>query len=167
MDPIDPARYVRGKAGNLVPVHFLSVRDIFLHMRTSLPSIVIWAFVVLYASLIFTWSSYSKPPLVPKWDIPNIDKLYHACEYAGLAWLLIRALQRTFPARPARQLILWGVLLTVGYGLTDELHQAFVPERTMSLYDALADAVGASMAGWVWEKISHHWWRLIDSGGRS
>ena len=131
-------------------------------MRTSLPLTVTWAFVVLYASLIFTWSSYSKPPLVPQWDIPYIDKLYHACEYAGLAWLLIRALQRTFSARPTRQLILWGVLLTIGYGLTDELHQAFVPERSMSLYDALADAVGASMAGLVWAKISYHWMRSIE-----
>lgn len=125
-----------------------------MRMFTSL--IASWVPVALYASLIFVLSSLSNPPLVPEWDLPNIDKLYHVLEYAVLAFLLIRALGATFPARPMLQLIIWGVVLTALYGLTDELHQAFTPGRTMSVYDALADAVGASAVGFVWPRMSHH-----------
>lgn len=136
-------------------------------MWTSVQFIISWVLVVGYASLIFAWSSFSKPPLVPEWELPHIDKLYHASEYAVLAWLLIRAFLRTFPTRPLRQLILWGVVLTACYGLTDEFHQAFVQDRTMSLYDALADTLGASIIGFIWLKMQHRWWIVFDSLGRS
>ena len=45
----------------------------------------------------------------------------------------------------------WAVLLAVGYGVTDEWHQSFVPGRTPELRDLLADAVGSTFgAGVVW-----------------
>ena len=38
------------------------------------------------------------------------------------------------------------VLLTAAYGLTDEWHQTFVPERVFSLWDWAADSVGGISA---------------------
>jgi len=125
-------------------------------MRTFTLLIASWVPVALYASLIFVLSSFSNPPLIPEWDVPNIDKLYHVLEYAVLAFLLIRALGLTFPAHPMPRLIIWGVVLTALYGLIDELHQAFTPGRSMSVYDALADAVGACAVGFVWSRKPHH-----------
>lgn len=125
-------------------------------MRMFTLLIASWVPVALYAGLIFALSSYSNPLLDPGWDVPNIDKVYHMLEYAVLACLLIRALRLTFPARPMVRLIIWGVVLTALYGLTDELHQAFTPGRNMSVYDALADAVGASAVGFVWLRMLYH-----------
>lgn len=43
-----------------------------------------------------------------------------------------------------KHLIIITWLLTVCYGISDEIHQAFVPTRQMSLWDLLADALGAT-----------------------
>lgn len=121
-----------------------------------------WILVAIYATGIFVWSSFSKPPLVPQWDIPDLDKLYHTIEYAVLAFLLIRALRITCLTRSEMQLIWWGVALTACYGLSDELHQAFTPGRAMSVYDLVADAVGASVVGLVWPRIQRRWPAIVN-----
>ena len=131
-------------------------------MRPSARLIAIWVFVGIYASAIFTFSSLSDPP-VPTFNFSNIDKVYHALEYAALAFLLMCALRTTFPTRSTTQLILWGVALTVLYGCSDEFHQAFTPGREMSVYDALADAVGAGLVGLVWTKMERRWPASVNS----
>jgi len=133
------------------------------HMRPRMRLIAAWVLVGIYASAIFAWSSVSKPPLMPQWDVRHLDKLYHAIEYAVLAFLLMRALRMTCPTHSMTQLILWGVVLTALYGLSDELHQALTPDRTMSVYDLVADAVGASMVGLVWPRIQGRWPVISDS----
>ena len=99
--------------------------------------------VVLYASFIFYLSSQSSPPdptpilsvLLPKWVLT--DKLYHIIIYAGFGLVLYFALNKIFK-HPALMSILFGTL----YGISDELHQIFVPYRTPSPYDLMADVVG-------------------------
>ena len=109
-----------------------------------------WLLVGLYASGIFVLSSLSHPPMVPAWESPHLDKLYHILEYGGLTFLLIRALSLSCAARPSSSLALWAAALAIAYGASDELHQAFTPERTVSVYDLLADATGAGVAAGVW-----------------
>jgi VanZ family protein len=49
------------------------------------------------------------------------------------------------------------IAITVGYAVTDELHQLFVAGRSAELYDLLADAAGAvvgTAACWAWGIIS-------------
>jgi VanZ family protein len=88
------------------------------------------ALAALYMALIFFLSSLPGGTV----GIPAPwDKVAHALEYGGLGFLLGRGLGRPLPA-------LW---LAVLYGLSDELHQSFVPGREVSAGDLLADAVGA------------------------
>jgi VanZ family protein len=98
-------------------------------------AISLWAPPVLYAALIFFLSSQSSFDMLPAglWDF---DKVIHAVEYAVLALLLFRATRSPWIAFAATAL----------YGITDELHQSFVPGRNASAYDALADALGATVA---------------------
>jgi len=68
-------------------------------------------------------------------------KTAHVVAYAVLAWLWWRALA------PRRQMS-WPVLiaafaLSVFYGITDEIHQLFVPGRHGRLADVFFDAGGA------------------------
>jgi VanZ family protein len=130
-------------------------------MRSLLRLIVAWTPVGLYAGGIFALSSLSHPPFLPAWDVPHLDKLYHTLEYSGLTFLLIRALGLTCATRPSTPLILWGVILAVGYGSLDELHQAFTPGRTMSVYDLLADTMGASLIAGIWPTLQRRWPMLV------
>jgi len=49
-------------------------------------------------------------------------------------------------AAPRARATLVALLVAIGYGGFDELHQALVPGRNASLADWLADAVGALLA---------------------
>lgn len=64
----------------------------------------------------------------------------HFSEYAVLALLWAGVL----PQRPRRLILAFA--LTVAYAATDELHQAFVPNRGPSPVDVLIDASGAAVA---------------------
>lgn len=108
----------------------------------------LWAPVVFYAAAIFYVSSMSQPPGVPG---PISDKWLHAVAYAGLAWLLARALSLGRPERVTWQMTAGAVLLASAYGATDEWHQAFVPGRLADVRDFMADAVGAGLGA-----VAHH-----------
>jgi VanZ family protein len=117
-----------------------------------------WGPVLLWAALIFVLSSLPGSAY-PHTDLPNADKLVHFALYGTLGALCARALllaQRSAAARIAGQHPSMGIarghrvravagvatLLTTLYGVTDELHQLFVPGRSADWKDAVADAVG-------------------------
>ena len=102
----------------------------------------LWMPVVLYMAGIFVASSLPNPP-VPS-NVPDIS--LHEAAYFGLAMLLIRAL-----AGGRWQGVTTGVLvaawtIAVVYGVTDEWHQSFVPNRHPEWRDLRADAIGAFAA---------------------
>jgi VanZ family protein len=93
-------------------------------------------------------------------SLPSVrisDKVIHAIEFGGLAVLLCRALRAQAPSCSLRLVALVSILATIGYGLTDEFHQLFVPARTADLADAAADSLGALLAAWSWVTVSTHW----------
>ncbi|MDB4971033.1 MAG: uncharacterized protein JWN44_6722 [Myxococcales bacterium] len=103
-----------------------------------------WLPVVLYAALIFYLSS-TPGDAVPQWGADH-DKLAHAAEYGVLGFLLARA----FGARR------WWLAIVAGalYGVTDEFHQTFVPNRYGNdLGDMTADALGVTLGALVWRFV--------------
>lgn len=109
-----------------------------------------WLPVIAWCSVIFVQSAFATPDLVPRW--PYFDKVLHAGVYALLGGLLGRAFNTLdgWQKRPLA-LILIATLLTALYGLSDEWHQSFVPERTADATDLLADFIGGLLgsAGFV------------------
>jgi VanZ family protein len=89
--------------------------------------------------VIFGLSAQSNP--LPEVTTHVWDKLLHACEYAGLAFLLARALR----GEGASWLVVVALAIGVAsaYGASDEWHQAFVPGRDSAITDWLADTTGA------------------------
>jgi VanZ family protein len=79
-------------------------------------------------------------------------KCAHVAEYAVLAYLWFRSLR--LRAGTIRARLSWSVLLSVLYAVTDELHQALIPERLGTWSDVVFDAagaLGAALALWaVW-----------------
>jgi VanZ family protein len=66
--------------------------------------------------------------------------------YAGLGALLVRALAGGWRWRVSLGIATAAVVIATGYGITDEMHQWFVPTRQMDLADVVADALGALVA---------------------
>ena len=91
---------------------------------------------LLYMLIIFGLSSRSGDQV----GIPEPwDKLVHASAYGVLAFLWYRAIRSRWMA--------WTI--TALYGLSDEIHQGFVPGRARDIEDWLADMVGAAVVVWL------------------
>ena len=102
---------------------------------------------------IFYLSSQSSPP--GPGGVP--DYVLHGVEYAGLAVVTFRALAGGLPARVTGTRALLALLITVAYGVSDELHQRFVPLRTADVRDVGADVAGALIGlflCWAWNIIA-------------
>jgi VanZ family protein len=100
-----------------------------------------WFPVIIYAGVIFYFSSLSNP--LPQ-GLPSfnyMDLLLHSAEYLILSILLLRALLHYV----AKQPFLWAILLASAYGITDEIHQLFVPGRVFAVSDMAANTFGASL----------------------
>ena len=82
-------------------------------------------------------------------DVPGIeriwDKALHASAYALIGFFGLRACHGGRRA-PRLGTTLAGLALTVGYGALNEWRQLYVPGRTASALDWVADAVGAAIA---------------------
>lgn len=95
-----------------------------------------------------------------RWALPRwllYDKVVHALVFGLGTVLLCRALHDRTPARSLRQIAFYSVLGALGYGITDELHQARVPQRTAEVADVVADGVGAALAAWGWLHGAPRW----------
>jgi len=100
-----------------------------------------WAAVGAYLALIFYLSSQSDP--LPDLTVRVWDKALHATEYGALGVLLSLALLASGVA-PRRALLIAAASASV-YGATDEVHQAYVPNRSSDVRDWVADTVGGAL----------------------
>ncbi len=94
-------------------------------------------------AMIVAVSSISRLPTLPG---KVSDKVEHAVEYAGLGALLVRAFAGGTWGGVRRGALVGAVSVAVLFGVSDELHQAFVPERECDVKDVAADALGAGAA---------------------
>jgi VanZ family protein len=110
-----------------------------------------------YAALIFALSSMTldidelKPVL-------TFDKLLHFAEYYVLGYLLMRAFATSGIPLLAASPVAAAILVGSAYGMSDEIHQAFVPGRDASPVDFLFDAAGVSLAALTYPWVRHRLW---------
>lgn len=104
-----------------------------------------WIPAIFYMAFIFYLSSRPAPEELRLFPIIAKLKLVHMIEY-GMLFLLFRyALLRTSKYNWF-EIFALAISMTVLFGLIDELHQVFVPSRTASLVDVVADGAGAAFA---------------------
>lgn len=115
-------------------------------------TLLLWAPVVAYMAAIFAASQMASPP------IPGgADKPWHTVGYLGLAVVVIRAVAGGLPRRISVRTMMTSMIVVVLYGVSDEVHQMFVPGRTAALDDVVADTIGAVVgtgACWAWGILS-------------
>jgi hypothetical protein len=111
---------------------------------------VYWLPPLAWMGLIYGLSSRSTLPGLPDtvaWcEVVDrmIMKSAHMLAYGSLAWLYLRGLRHHLG--PLAVLRIVSVAMAVGYGLSDEYHQTFVPGREGKLFDVGVDGVGACSA---------------------
>ena len=74
-----------------------------------------------------------------------VSKGGHMIGYGLLAVTYLKGIE---PTTPRAYRLAWG--LAVLYGISDELHQAFVPGRGNSIWDVGIDAAGALIGLLIW-----------------
>ena len=107
-----------------------------------------------YAALIFALSS-SSLDIEELRPVFEYDKLLHLVEYYILGYLLMRAFTTSDVPLLAASPIAAAILVGCAYGLSDEIHQAFVPGRDCSLMDFLFDAMGVALAAFTYSRVRH------------
>jgi len=83
----------------------------------------------------------SRPPSIVRSGFFN-DKILHFLAYGLLTLLLYIPIRYNLNIKAIYYSIIT-FILTVSFGLTDEINQAFIPIRTFDLRDLLADAIGS------------------------
>ncbi len=110
----------------------------------------------MWMGFIFWLSAQPQLPGVSEyWLDVFLKKAGHAVLYAVLAGLWWQALRvwDMEASRAAR----WAFVISVVYGISDEIHQAFVPGRTPRLLDVAMDALGA----WLAMRTRHYWLAML------
>jgi len=110
-----------------------------------------WFPILLYCLLIFIQSSHPSPEIGPDW--PFKDKVLHFTAYALLGALFLRAFYTTRIKHHLKLIFALSVLFSALYGISDEIHQSFVPYRTADVMDALADILGSILGVYIFYKI--------------
>jgi VanZ family protein len=109
-----------------------------------------WFPIFVYCLLIFIQSSRPSPDITPHW--PYVDKVLHFSAYALLSALFLRAFNTTRIKNNLKLIFILSVLLSSLYGISDEIHQSFVPYRTADAMDVLADILGSIAGVYLYQK---------------
>lgn len=101
-----------------------------------------WLPALVLMGTVFYISSQPAPEIFRKQYIFSQDKFLHVAVYFALAVFFARAF--VWEGKEWTRRTAWiAVGLSAFYGVTDEIHQWFVPERTAEFADWVADALGA------------------------
>lgn len=101
-----------------------------------------WPALLAYCATIFWLSAQERLPMPDVFHFQ--DKVLHLGAYFVMGFFGWRA----FRHLPLSQTALaWTTFLFCSlYGMSDEWHQSFVPGRSVSVFDWLADSLGAALA---------------------
>ena len=121
-----------------------------------------WFPLITYCILIFLQSSFPSIESVP--ELPYIDKLLHFFAYAVLGALFLRVYKTLRIRNRLNLIIMLSILSSSLYGVSDELHQHFVPCRSAEWMDIFADILGSIFGVFIYQYITA---KFIDNRFKS
>jgi VanZ family protein len=110
-----------------------------------------WLPLIVWAAVLFGLSSIPGQE-IPTFDVSFSDKIAHCAVYGVWGILSFRALRLTTRLRLGYAILLTA-LMALAYGVSDEIHQMFVPQRSPDPLDVMADVFGGTLgalAGSLW-----------------
>ena len=136
LQKIRPVQYYSGKEGQLQGGN--------MKLSSGKKNIYYWPPLLIYCLLIFIQSSYPSPENIQSLNLPYIDKFIHFAVYAilGMLFFMIFSTQR-FKKININMVIALSILSSSLYGMSDEIHQHFVPYRDADIMDFFADVMGS------------------------
>jgi len=107
--------------------------------------IIFWLPVLVWGTVIFAFSSRpSTPTSQIFWEDFILKKMAHVTIFGIFCSLVYRALKKSLSKQKYMEYL--SIALTFLYGVTDEIHQSFVPGRDSTLRDMLIDTFGGVLA---------------------
>ena len=103
--------------------------------------VLYWLPLILYCLFIYIQSANPSPEQIP--SFPLVDKVLHFIAYGLMGILFYRAYQTLRIRDNLPMLMLLSVVSASLYGISDEIHQSFVPFREAAVGDVIADIIGA------------------------
>jgi len=109
-----------------------------------------WLPLYIYAAVIFYISSRQTP--LSGIDIPFLDNALHIGEYMIFGFLACRAFRSSPRKLFLENFKIFAILVSLLYGVSDEIHQLSVPTRQFSALDIFADGIGGMLGVFVYGK---------------
>ncbi len=109
-----------------------------------------WLITILIAGIIFYISSLTFPPgpsVVFDWK----PVAYHFMAFFFLAAFLLISLIKGEKIK--YNLIFLGIIIVIVYGISDEIHQIFVPGRNFAISDILTNSAGILFASLIYSLL--------------
>lgn len=102
---------------------------------------------ILYAAFIYYESSQDTSSV----SLPSYsDKVIHFMVFGFLCLMICWTLSSVTLGNKRIYKIILAIGITSLYGISDEFHQFFTPNRSVDIFDWLADTAGAVTAGFLW-----------------
>lgn len=121
-----------------------------------------WLPLLLWMLLIFVQSSQPAPPAPGGLRADVLAIVAHLLLFGITAFLVLLARQALLRPRLIDGVV--AIMIATLYGISDETHQSFVPQRRADVMDVVTDVVGALVAVAVVFAIAR--WRSAPSAWR-
>ena len=113
--------------------------------------VLYWLPLILYCLFIYIQSDHPSPEQIPVF--PYVDKVLHVTAYGIMGILFFRAYQTLRFKGNMKMLMFLSVVSASLYGISDEIHQSFVPFREAEVADAIADMIGAISGVYLYQLL--------------
>lgn len=95
--------------------------------------------------------------VLPKTDVPSADKIVHTIMYFGITLILMLNQTRYLREVISHKQMWFAFLFSVSFGTLMEVIQHFLPWRSGSIYDFIANTIGVIIAIVVMLIATHYY----------
>lgn len=93
--------------------------------------------------------------VLPKTDVPSADKIVHTIMYFAITLILILNQTSYLREQITKRKLYFAFLFSIGFGTLMEIIQHFLPWRSGSVYDFIANTLGVLLAIVIILLITH------------
>ena len=109
--------------------------------------------MVIIMGIIF-YLSHLPGDIIQMPQVIGLDKAAHLIAYSILAAAFLFAIQPFLHHSNRTAFAIAAILFCILFGVGDEFHQSFIPGRSVSVWDVVADCLGGLLVAVIWLKRS-------------